>query len=133
MLPSGAIGVGGGSLIEQIAEVLLPELERLFSPHDVAVTTNGVVEVELLRDVQSLDPIVGVAVAHVRRPTVESIAGDQDSFVWEIHEDIAVGVGAAPRNAELRKVSADSVPCGDAVCPRGNYVWAVYDATGELI
>jgi hypothetical protein len=32
-----------------------------------------------------------------------------------------------PDNAELRKVPADSVPYGDAICTRGHSVWAVYD------
>ena len=59
------------------------------------MTANGVVEVELFRDIQSLDPIEGIAVAHVRSPTVERVAGDQDFFLWEEHEDVAVGVGTA--------------------------------------
>ena len=38
LVQSGAVGVGGGGLIEQIAKLLLPGPERLFAPHDIAVT-----------------------------------------------------------------------------------------------
>lgn len=36
-----------------------------------------------------------------------------------------------PRNAELKKVPADSVPYGSSVCRRGESVWAVY-VDGQL-
>src|SRR5206468_6990117 len=32
---------------------------------------------------------------HVGSPTVERVAGDQDFFLWEKNEDVAVGVSAA--------------------------------------
>jgi hypothetical protein len=46
LVESGAIGVNSGGLVEQIAETLFPQLECLFSPHDLAMPANGVVLLE---------------------------------------------------------------------------------------
>src|SRR5215469_1761713 len=46
---------------------------------------------------------------------------------------VAMSEWKLPTGYVIRKVPADSVPYGDAVCRRGNHVWAVYDGNGQLV
>ena len=67
--------------------------------HYVAVAAEHGVEIELFGGVEGLDPVVGIGVAHEGSPAVEGVAGDDDFFVGEEDEDVAIGVGATePKN-----------------------------------
>src|SRR5712664_342787 len=56
-------------------------------------------EIEFFGGVEGLDPLVGIGVAHEGGPAVEGVTGDDDFFVGEEDENVAIGVGAAePEN-----------------------------------
>ncbi len=95
LLERVALGVGRGRLVHEILEILFPELEAEFAVHYVAVAAEYQVEIEFFGGVESLDPVVGIGVAHEGSPSVERIACDDYFFVGEEDEDVAVGMGAA--------------------------------------
>src|SRR5579859_1903229 len=87
---SARISLSG--LIHQIAEILFPQLEFLFPVHDVAVSPDHLIEVEFFGGIQGLNPVIGVAVAHVGSPAVQSVARDENFLVRKENEHVAIGV-----------------------------------------
>ena len=72
------------------------------------MATDDLIEVELLGVVQGGDPVEGIAIAHVGRPTVERVTGDDHFFAGKIDEDVAVSVGVAePENLDGSRLAVE--------------------------
>ena len=62
--------------------------------HHFPVPGDDAVEVVLLQRIQSLDPVLRIAVVHERHPVDQRIAGRDDLLAGQIDEHVAVGVAA---------------------------------------
>src|SRR5258706_15184801 len=86
-------------MLPDIAEVFLKPVNPFLAFEGLAVAGDDVDEINRLQLFERIGPLVDVAVNQIRDLVHEEIAGAQDTFLREVHDNVAAGV-AAPQIEE---------------------------------